>query len=308
METLIQSSRLFQCSDPRDRLYGITGLVRFDSRLGHGGPDGWRVPEVDYSRTSAQLYLDVMAWRLREGFQNGEMSSPVQVASEFPYRSDFLSLSHDLQAALNHPFQNDGHPLLPSGADYGDPYQKFNVGVRCTAYVSWASPVIKAHLSPHEDQIWWTTEDNLDLKSSNSHLFAATLGLNKVHLNKVPHFEPVESAAENSEAAFNHTSKQHAPELKSLRNFRLCISGSTYNTRPSRGGGAHTLAYLCPACVEKGDCISGDFSIIFRPNYNKHTESIFIGTALCMDPVLRHHASTTDSCSRYIYDSRFLHI
>jgi hypothetical protein len=67
LEDLIRSSRLFQCADPRDRIYGILGLLRFPNHALRGHvylnpepPAGWELPVVDYSKTTAQLYLDIM--------------------------------------------------------------------------------------------------------------------------------------------------------------------------------------------------------------------------------------------------------
>jgi hypothetical protein len=158
LENLIQSSRLFQCINPRDRIYGILGLLRFPNHALRGHvylnpepPAGWELPVVDYSKTTAQLYLDIMRWCIKDG------------------SLDILRLSQHLQEALEYPFEGLD-PLRSKELDYGDLGEKFPAEIPYQEYVNKVGPVIKAEFSGTAGSIRWTTKDGaskLDLASEH---------------------------------------------------------------------------------------------------------------------------------------------
>lgn len=236
LKTLIQSSRLFQCSDPRDRIYGIVGLIKFDNVPGvdYGIPDGWMTPEVDYNKTPVQLYFDIMKWCLINGIQGGTMSirnvqkTPERTADEISVltqyntfdlsgadktydltqhnRPDLLDLSRILQEALKYPFESQND--LPLGYACGNLEQKFQVRLYCGVYVHQTSSIFKVYLSAHKDCIRWTTKDDVDPENSDSDVFGGTFAISKMDLNKVLQvFEPIDRDAKDSGVTFQSASE-----------------------------------------------------------------------------------------------------
>jgi hypothetical protein len=113
LENLIQSCRLFQCSNPRDRIYGILGLLRFPNHAFGGHvylnpepPAGWELPVVDYTKTTAQLYLDIMSWCIKGGSLNIlKLSQHLQEALECPFEGPILfDLKNSITGILKRSF------------------------------------------------------------------------------------------------------------------------------------------------------------------------------------------------------------
>jgi hypothetical protein len=320
LQNLVQSSRLFQCSDPRDRIFGITALVRFDNgdKVNYGIPDGWRLPEVNYTKTSVQLYFDVMSWCLRNGIEGGPMSidnvqkSPEYPADEIPgryegfpenrlwyNRSDLLDLSHNLQEALNYPFENRNH-VLPLGPTYGSLEQRFEARLSCQASVQYISPIIKAHVSTRTDVIRWTTEDDLNLETWESEDYDGIPTITKRNLSNVLElFEPVNMQGETSGAFMQSPSEHEAQRLFRIPQlFRICTCRS----------------FIClgPGSVKEGDFISRDYSIILRSseNYPRFNEGFkVIGRAFPIPRFFDYPPYTTTRVNPdYYYLGKYLHI
>ncbi|KAN0102650.1 Heterokaryon incompatibility protein (HET) domain containing protein [Hyaloscypha variabilis] len=327
LQDLVQSSRLFQCWDPRDRIFGITALVRFDNvdKVDYGIPDGWRLPEVDYTKTSVQLYFDVMSWCLRNGIEGGPMSiDNVQKSPEYPVdeipgpyegfpenkswynRSDLLDLSHNLQEALEYPFENRNH-VLPLVSAYGSIEQRFEARLLCQACVRYVSPIIKAHVSTRTDVIRWTTEDDLNLRTWESEDYDGMPTITKRNLSNVlESFEPVNMRGETS-GAFMQSPSEHEVQrsFRTPQLFRICTGVMEM----------YTFIFLGPGSVKEGDFISRDYSIILRcsENYPRFNEGFeVIGRAFPIPRFFNYPPYTIRprvyADIRFFYDGKYLHI
>jgi hypothetical protein len=262
LENLIRSSRLFQCTDPRDRIYGILGLLRFpnDALRGHvylnpEPPAGWELPVVDYSKTTAQLYLDIMRWCIKDD------------------SLDILRLSQHLQEALECPFEKLD-PLRSKELDYGDLGEKFPTDILCQEYIKKMGPVIKAEFSGTAGSIRWTTKDGLELENFGD----PELGLQnwtsprnaspRVLNHVVQRLEPKKTMTSDFDADTESIRQKRVAEFEVPKLFRLC-----YTTLGGFWERYHR-ALLCPANVQKGDIISQDLTIILRHDLNRGDKNI----------------------------------
>jgi hypothetical protein len=98
-ENLIFMSRHFYCSDPRDKIFGLIGLLEARKRGANPARDYKEkiFVTVDYSKDSRQLYLDGMIWYTQ------------WIGDHFSHISKF---SHDLQLTLGYPFSQTTRPVV----------------------------------------------------------------------------------------------------------------------------------------------------------------------------------------------------
>jgi hypothetical protein len=131
LETLINSSVRFECTDPRDKVYGLLSLIT-DPQEAEG------LPKADYSRNLPQLYLDVMGSLL---------------TNDKPF--SILKTSQALQTALFHPFWNASTRSFEQ-LKRRKTQDRFPVGMCSEDYIDYIGPPLYAQYSNGNYSIEWT--------------------------------------------------------------------------------------------------------------------------------------------------------
>ncbi|KAK0109515.1 hypothetical protein ONS95_002204 [Cadophora gregata] len=145
LKGLINSSRHFQCIDPRDRLYGILALldIRNQQMDKLDRQPSVTFPVVDYSETNGELYADLVRWCL----SSGEISP-----------SDALIFSQNVQRALEFPFPGAPTTIFAEihGVDQQESCKVLFTEEDCTEVVASVASLERVECSYVDRSFIWT--------------------------------------------------------------------------------------------------------------------------------------------------------
>jgi hypothetical protein len=228
--TLIKATADFEYKDPLDKVYGILGLVeRRDFRE--------ILPTVDYSKSSQQLYLDVM---------RGLLTS--DIAGE---KVDYLGLSQNLQKTLLHPFWNEGTKSFDRpGPNYM--LERYQVMLYLKDHIVQLGPVLCARRSEDGSAIEWIIWDDTEL----------ILGDPGPYLPSDPENRDLRELQQVIQLQFNENdSGSSTPTINSCSLSVLSLrTVGLYRHFKSRGG----MAGLAPAAMSNGDVLCYSMVVLRR--------------------------------------------
>ncbi|KAH6694853.1 heterokaryon incompatibility protein-domain-containing protein [Leptodontidium sp. MPI-SDFR-AT-0119] len=251
LEEIICSSRHFECADPRDRLYGILGLLDIqEPKLNKLDPRPIpKFPAVDYSKTSGQLYADLMRWSLA----SGEVSP-----------ANTLIFSQNTQRALEFPFP--GTPSTKYAELEGkDPEEAFPIlfaHENCTEIVSAVGPLECVEYSHAERAFRWTDAPATEFPTRS-------LDMNFLEPENFRYMLETQQD-DGVDLDVIDLDLQKKTDLEMLGVFRRFQTGMGW-------------WYVGPPDVREGDVIDGRSMLLLR-HYNLGSEVTVVGKVVKYDP------------------------
>ncbi|KAG4438506.1 hypothetical protein IFR05_006029 [Cadophora sp. M221] len=252
LKELICSSRHFECADPRDRLYGILGLLDIQepkpNKL-HPRPIP-KFPAVDYSKTPGELYADLMRWCLA----SGEVSP-----------ANTLIFSHNTQRALEFPFPGTPNTKYSEleGKDPGEKFPILFAQEKCTEIVSTVGQPECVEYSHADKAFKWT--DALATKLESRVL--------DINFSEAENFRyMLETQHDGVKLDIIDLDLQKRTDVKMLGIFRRFQTGTGW-------------WYVGPPNVREGDVIDERSMLLLR-HYNPGSEVTIVGKVVEYDPRL----------------------
>jgi hypothetical protein len=148
---LLYVSRVVECSDPRDKIYGLIGLM--DSKKQRPVPHDTfnyskilqkqpeALPIVNYSKSLRQIYCDFMRWYFLSAGCDPD---------------DILHVSRYLQEVLGNPFLQPSSFTFPQLDFWGLPVKQISCSVHGYDVVDNLGPLMIGEYSTINDRIKWT--------------------------------------------------------------------------------------------------------------------------------------------------------
>ena len=271
IEKLVWTSLEAHCLDPRDRIYGMIGLLSLPNTYPIGTLktlENWELPVVDYSKSTQQLYYDIMIWRI----ENEEPSCKNRRAG----------FSHNLHQALQYPFwerEKSTSLALPRIAE------KYRTKVIPLAMyqdsrVSWIGPILGAVSRGFDEPITWQVQDEgiePELEGCLKQDRATSFRNFRRILERNLICNPMGNATALERINTNDTAGYVSPQ-----SFRICKCDSQ--------------VIICPSSVELNDYVARDMSILYRKRYGMERGEI-VGRAIEIVPL---SGKMYRECSKYL--------